>query len=325
MRQITLGKTNIRTAAAPFGAMYLGTKQDREAAFALLDHYASLGGTFIDTANIYAFWVGQQWRGGESEAVLGAWLRARGNRDAMTIATKVGIGYDDVPTSLAPNLIIEECEKSLKRLGVEAIDLYFAHRDDHGIPQEDVLGAFAKLIEQGKVRAIGASNFSTDRLAAAHEIARRSGLPRYEVLQQRFTYLPVRRGADTGAQTVLTADMIDYCTRSTTSVMAYSVALGGAYNRYPDSALPQEYSMPSNHLRMKALRDVADDIGAEPVQVVLAWAWANPILLPLIACSATAQLDASLAAMDIVLTAAQLDGLGDAGEDWGSAVPTSPA
>lgn len=313
MRQITLGKTSIRTAAAPFGAMYLGTRQDRDTSFALLDHYAALGGNFIDTANIYAHWVGAQWLGGESEAALGAWLQSRGNRDAITIATKVGIAYQDVPTSLAPERIIAECEKSLKRLGVEVIDLYFAHRDDPDIPQEDVLGAFAKLIEQGKVRAIGASNFTTDRLAAAHEIARLSGLPRYEVLQQRFTYLPVRRGGYSGPQVVLSADMIDYCARAKTSVMAYSVALGGAYNRYPESGLPEEYRMPTNQLRMKVLRDVADEVGAEPVQVVLAWVWANPNLLPLIACSATAQLDASIGAMDIELTTDQLGRLNVAG------------
>lgn len=314
MRQITLGRTGIQTAAAPLGAMYLGTKQDRATAFALLDHYASLGGNFIDTANIYAHWVGDQWKGGESETVLGEWLKSRGNRDAMTISTKVGIAYSDAPTSLAPKLIIEECEKSLRRLGVETIDLYFAHRDDPDVPQEDVLGAFAKLIEQGKVRAIGASNFTTDRLAAAHEIARLSSLPRYEVLQQRFTYLAVRHGGYTGPQVVLTADMSDYCTRAGVGVMAYSVALGGAYNRYPQSELPEEYRSSSNHLRMKVLRDVAAEAGAQPAQVVLAWVWANPTLMPLVAGSTTAQLDENIEAMNIVLSTDQLARLDVAGD-----------
>lgn len=314
MRHTTLGQSGISVAAAPLGAMYLGTKQDYETSVGLLDHYVGLGGNFIDTANIYAHWIGEQWKGGESETVLGEWLRARGNRNDLVISTKVGIAYGDVPTSLAPERIIEECDKSLKRLGIDTIDLYFAHRDDPDVPQEDVLGTFAKLIEQGKVRAIGASNFTTDRLAAAHEIARLNGLPRYEVLQQRYTYLAVARGGYTGPQVLLTDDMIDYCTRARTSIMAYSVGIGGAYSRYPQTPLPEEFQTSSNGLRMKVLREIAEEVGADPQQVVLAWAWANPIIMPLIAGSTTAQIDANIAAMDLVLSAEQLDRLNDAAQ-----------
>ncbi|HSF92099.1 MAG TPA: aldo/keto reductase, partial [Paracoccaceae bacterium] len=241
--------------------------------------------------------------------VLGEWMRRRGNRNDLVISTKVGIAYDDVPTSLAPERIIEECDKSLKRLGIDTIDLYFAHRDDPNVPQEDVLGAFAKLIEQGKVRSIGASNFTTDRLAAAHEIARLDGLPRYEVLQQRYTYLPVARGGYDGPQVILSGDMIDYCTRARTSVMAYSVGLGGAYGRYMETGLPPEYDIPSNHLRMKVLQEIATETGAQLQQVVLAWVWSKPALMPLIAGSTPARLDENFAAMDITLTVEQIDRL----------------
>lgn len=314
MRHITLGQSGIRTCAAPLGAMYFGTKQDRAASFALLDHYVALGGDFIDTANIYAHWVGDAWCGGESETILGDWLKARGNRNNVTIATKVGIAYGEVPTSLAAPRIIEECEKSLKRLGIETIDLYFAHRDDPSVPQEEVLGAFARLIEQGKVRAIGASNFTIDRLAAAHEIVRLSGLPRYDVLQQRYTYLPLRRGAYKGPQVVLSPDMSAYCIRAEVSVMAYSVALGGAYNRYPNTDLPEEYRMETNRTRMAVLGEVARELGVPPQQVVLAWVWGQQGHMPLVAGSSAAQFDENFAAMDLVLSPEQIARLDDAGQ-----------
>lgn len=303
----------MRTCAAPLGAMYFGTKQDRAASFALLDYYVGLGGDFIDTANIYAHWLGAPWRGGESETVLGEWLKARGNRNRLTIATKVGIAYGDVPTSLAAPRIIEECEKSLKRLGIETIDLYFAHRDDPGVPQEEALGAFARLIEQGKVRAIGASNFTTDRLAAAHEISRVSGMPRYEVLQQRYTYLPLRPGAYSGPQVALSPDMSAYCVRAEVSIMAYSVALGGAYNRYPKTDLPEEYRMQTNRTKMAVLGDVARELGASPQQVVFAWVWAQRGHMPLVAGSSAAQFDENLAAIDLLLGAEHLARLNEAG------------
>lgn len=314
MRQTRLGRSDIVTAAAPLGAMYLGTKQDRTTSFRLLDHYVALGGNFIDTANIYAFWLGDPWKGGESETLLGEWMKERGNRQSLTIATKMGIAYQDVPTSLATSLIIAECEKSLKRLGTDVIDLYFAHRDDLAVPQDEVLQAFAKLIEQGKVRILGASNFSCARLASAHEISRRDGLPRYEVLQQRFSYLPVRRGGNTGPQTVLTPDMQTYCATSNVSVMAYSVTLGGAYDRYPTQPMPDEYRNRPNGERLAALRRVADQLGATPGQVVLAWTWAQPGLMPLVAGSTTAQLDQNIAAMDLPLTAEHLALLDNAAE-----------
>jgi aryl-alcohol dehydrogenase-like predicted oxidoreductase len=314
MNYVTLGGTGWSVSAAPLGAMYLGTKQDESQSFALLDHYVAKGGNFIDTANIYAHWVGPQWRGGESESLIGRWLKARGHRDRMIITSKVGIGYGDVPQSLAPARIIAECDKSLRRLGVDTIDVYFAHKDDPAVPLEDVLGAFARLIEQGKIRAIGASNFTTDRLAGALELARFAGLPRYQVLQQRFTYLPVRPGGDTGRQIVLSGDMADLCRRAGLTVMAYSVALQGGYNRYPERALPAEYQMPSNVVRMARLLDVAREVGVDPQQVVLAWLWSKPGLVPLIACSTTAQLDASLAAMDLSLSAEQIERLDRAAE-----------
>jgi aryl-alcohol dehydrogenase-like predicted oxidoreductase len=294
--------------------MYLGTKQLGNEAFALLDAYAAAGGDFIDTANIYAHWVAEGWRGGESETLLGEWLAARKNRNQLVIASKVGFNYQDVPQSLAPKIIRAECEKSLMRLGIDTIDLYFAHCDDPAIPQIAVLETFAALIAEGKVRAIGASNFSTHRLATANEIARANGLPRYEVLQQRHTYLQPRLDADTGRQVVLTKDMTDYCVSAGLSIMAYSATLRGAYTGKPSRPLPEAYRSQSNRARLKTLKDIAGETQSAPLQVTLAWLWSKPQMLPMIAVSSKAQLADNLAASEIELTPDQLARLDTAGD-----------
>jgi aryl-alcohol dehydrogenase-like predicted oxidoreductase len=314
MKRTKLGTTEVEVCAAPLGAMYLGTKQVGEEAFALLDAYAAAGGDFIDTANIYAHWVGPRWQGGESETQLGEWLRARKNRNKVVIATKVGFNYQDVPQSLSPRLIRHECEKSLKRLGVGTIDLYFAHCDDPEVPQGDVLETFAGLIREGKVRAIGASNFSTHRLATANHIASISNLPRYEVLQQRYTYLQPRQDADTGRQVVLSKDMQDYCVSAGISIMAYSATLGGAYTGKAARSLPPAYQSIPNAARLKTLSSIAGEINATPQQVMLAWLWSRPGMLPMIAVSSEQQLAENLAASEFQLTGDQLKRLGTAGD-----------
>lgn len=314
MKRVMLGKSGIAASALPFGAMYLGTKQDRAASFDLLDAYVAAGGDFIDTANIYAHWVGDGWRGGESETILGEWLAARGNRDRLVIASKVGFPYQDVPAGLTREVIRRECEKSLRRLGVETIDLYFAHNDDRNVPQGEVLGAFQELIAEGKVRAIGASNFATHRLATANAIAAANGLPRYEVLQQRHTYLQPRSDADFGPQRTLTQDMSDYCGEAGIPIMAYSSSLGGAYTGEMGRDVPEQYRSVGNRQRLAVLKAVATEAGLAPQQVMFAWLLARPGMLPLIAASSTRQLADNLAAGKIALTEeqiARLDGAGD--------------
>lgn len=306
MKRTQLGGTEIEVCEAPLGAMYLGTKQLGAEAFALLDAYQAAGGDFIDTANIYAHWLAGGWKGGESETLLGEWMAARGNRNRLVIATKVGFNYQEVPQSLVPRLIREECEKSLRRLRTEVIDLYFAHCDDPAVPQADVLETFAALIKEGKVRTIGASNFAVHRLAIANELARAQGLPRYEVLQQRHTYLQPRTGASTGRQVVLTRDMTDYCVAAGLSIMAYSATLGGAYAGHSNRPVPEAYQSPANTARLAELSAVARETGALPQQVMLAWLWSKPRMLPMIAVSSTAQLAENLDAGSLLLTGDQL-------------------
>ena len=309
-----LGRTDLNVSMAPLGVMYLGTKQNRDESFALFDLYRARGGNFIDTANIYAHWVGPEWRGGESEIVLGEWLRARGNRHDLVIASKVGFGYGDVPQSLTARRIKEECDKSLKRLGIETIDLYFAHVDDLSVPIEESLRAFADLVQAGKVRVIGASNFATSRLAEANAFAAANGLPRYDVLQQRHTYLRPRHNADFGGQLALTADMSEYCAAAGIPIMAYSSGLGGAYSGKADRPIPEQYLSADSDKRLAALRAVAAEVGASPHQVVFAWLAAKPNMLPLIAGTSIAQLTANIEAVEITLMSAQVAKLDAAGE-----------
>lgn len=313
MKTVSLGRTDIAVVNAPLGAMYLGTKQDRAESFALLDHYVDRGGNFIDSANIYAHWVGPQWRGGESETLLGEWLRARRNRQNLVIASKVGFGYADVPTGLTPALMKAECDKSLTRLGIDTIDLYFAHVDDLSQASLDILGAFADLIAAGKIRTLGASNFTTGRLAEANALAAAYGMPRYEVLQPRFTYLRPRHDASFGPQLAMTADMAAYCRASDISIMPYSSGLGGAYRGRADRPLPEQYAGRDSDLRLAALAAVAKETGASAHQIVFAWLAAKGTL-PLVAGSTTAQLDETLDAIDLVLTAEQVARLDAAGE-----------
>ena len=314
MKSGKLGKTDIAVSMAPLGAMFLGTKQDRDASFALLDLYRERGGNFIDTANIYAHWVGPQFHGGESEVMLGEWLKARGSRHDLVIASKVGFPYADTKTGLSAKQIKDECDKSLQRLGVETIDLYFAHVDDLETPQEETLRAFADLVKAGKVRVIGASNFTTYRLALANAFAFANGLPRYEVLQQRHTYLRPRHDGSFGAQLALTADMSEYCAAAEISIMAYSSGLGGAYSGKVDRPVPEQYLGADTGKRLAALGQIAKETGATAHQVVFAWLANQPNMMPLVAGTSIEQLTANIDAVEIALTAEQMARLDRAGE-----------
>jgi aryl-alcohol dehydrogenase-like predicted oxidoreductase len=167
MNSVPLGNTGENVSALCLGAMYFGTRQNKKVSFNLLDQYFEFGGTFVDTANIYAHWI-DGFKGGESETIIGEWMKERNNRDQVFIASKVGFGYQDVPSNLQTETIIKECEKSLRRLGVETIDIYYAHHDDRETPLEETLEAFLRLVDSGKVRFIGASNYLAWRLEEAH-------------------------------------------------------------------------------------------------------------------------------------------------------------
>jgi aryl-alcohol dehydrogenase-like predicted oxidoreductase len=307
MKTVPLGNTGVQVSALCLGAMYLGTRQDEATSFRLLDQYVDAGGTFIDTANIYAHWI-PGGHGGESEALLGRWMKQRGHRDRLFLASKVGFGYPGVPRGLTPELIKEECEKSLKRLGVDVIDLYYAHVDDRQTPLRDTLEAFDQLVKSGKVRFIGASNYRAYRLERAHALSRANHWHEFCCVQQRHTYVRPRPGASFDPQLAANEDLLDYvrARKGDFALLAYSVLLGGAYTR-PDRPIPDEYAGPDSNARLAALRAVAQEVGATPNQIVLAWLMhGDPPVIPLVAASTREQMAENLGAVEITLSAEQV-------------------
>jgi aryl-alcohol dehydrogenase-like predicted oxidoreductase len=312
MKAVPLGNSGASVSSICLGAMFFGSKTDRSTSHSLLDCYIDAGGSFIDTANIYAWWV-PGFGGGESETVLGEWMRQRKNRSRLFLASKVGFGYGSVKVGLTAALIKSECEKSLKRLGVETIDLYFAHVDDRTTPQEETLEALHRLVTEGKVRFLGASNFLAWRLSEAEGICRARSWPGYCCVQQRYTYLRPRPGTTFGAQIAANDDLLDYCQTRGMSLLAYSPLLGGVYSR-SDRSIPDQYKGTDSEARMSRLKAVARDLGKTENQVVLAWLLqTRPAAIPLAAGSTVEQLREDLEAGEIGLTADQLAMLSSGG------------
>ena len=195
MQTVRLGNTELEVSPLCFGTDSIGSKIDAETSFQLLDLFCEAGGSFVDTANFYASWL-PGCQGGESEGTLGRWLQQRGNRDQIVIASKLGFDYPGCAGGLSGTEIERECEKSLKRLQTDRIDLYYAHRDDPDTPLEETMEAFNRLIQAGKVRVIGASNLHVWRIAEANMVSRIHGWCQYRVVEQRHTYLRPRHAAD---------------------------------------------------------------------------------------------------------------------------------
>ncbi len=313
MKKVKLGNTDTNVSTLCLGAMYFGTKQTQDESFTLLDQFAEAGGNFIDTANIYAHWI-PNGEGGDSETCIGRWIRACGNRDKVVVATKVGFPYNNVPQSLKANIIEEECNKSLRRMGLETIDLFYAHVDDRSTPIEETLEAFHRLVLAGKVRYIGASNYMAWRLEEASWKSERNGWPEYQCVQQRHTYLRRIQGTTVGdPQVDLNDDLQDYCRNRDLTLLAYSPLLSGAYTR-EDRQLDERFLGADTDKRMTTLRAVAAEIGATLNQVVLAWMLgSDPQVIPLIAASSKEQMAENLAVVDIQLTKEQMDRLNTAG------------
>jgi aryl-alcohol dehydrogenase-like predicted oxidoreductase len=321
------GRTELSVSAICLGTMYFGTTISEETSYALLDRYVAAGGNFLDTANCYAFWAeGANPVGGESEALLGRWLRSRGLAGVVRVASKVGAGpaRPDEPydahnrEGLSRRVVLEQARASRERLGVERIDLYYAHADDRSTPLEETLGAFGELVDEGTVGMVAASNYAAWRLALARDVADRNGLPRYAAIQQRHTYLeprPIRTPYPDAIQLPVTDDLTDYAAaHPDLTVLAYSPLLNGAYTR-ADRPLHPYYDHPGSPSRLAVLNEVAKELGATVNQVVLAWLLGGerPIL-PVIGVSTIAQLDECLESVDLVLDPATRERLDNAGE-----------
>jgi aryl-alcohol dehydrogenase-like predicted oxidoreductase len=312
MEKVKLGQSDMEVSALCLGTDSIGSRIERKRSFDLMDLYQEKGGNFIDTANFYASWL-PGCKGGESESAIGAWMSERGNRDRIVVASKVAFDYPGCAGGLSGAEIERECEKSLQRLRTDRIDLYYAHRDDFDTGLEETMGAFDRLINAGKVRMVGASNLSVWRIAEANSVSKANGWPAYGVVEQRYTYLRPRHGADFGPQICISDELKDYANRKGISLVAYSVLLQGAYTR-ADREIPAQYAGSDAEERMSALKDVAKEVGATLNQVIIAWMrQSEPAVLPIIAGSKQEQLEETIGALNVRLSQEQMRTLDTAG------------
>ena len=288
------------------GAMYFGSTVAPELAAVLLDEFIDGGGVTIDTANNYPFWVDGM-TGDESETFLGRYLAARGGSDGLVIATKIGArprpggtGFDNMQ-GLSAAAVAEQVDGSLTRLGLDRVDLLYAHIDDTNTPMDETLGALDQLVRDGKVGAIGCSNLTLDRLREAHRISDENGWARYEVIQMRHTYLTPADGADFWPQVALTDEAAAYAAETDMTVFAYASLLHGAYSR-ADRPVPAEYHHHATGVQLEAVRSTAHRLGATPGQVVLAFLMqALPSSIPVLGVSTSEQLREARGALDVEL------------------------
>ena len=323
MRYRTIGtdpKTRREVSVLALGTHLFGTLTGEATSFAILDRYVEAGGTFIDTADNYAFWVNGT-QGGESEELLGRWRRSRGVGEEVVIATKLGArplapgtSFTDNPEGLSARVIRESSERSLDRLGLSRLDLLYAHIDDPAVPLGETVEAFAALVADGTVGLLGVSNHWAWQVERARALSAAARLPGYEVLQYQHSYLrpradrPGSRSRD-GIPGMAGGDLLSYLrAEPQLTMVAYSPLMRGGYVR-PDrleAAEFAEYDHPGTPARLAALREVAKDAGATVNQVVLAWLIGGDVpITPVVGASSVTQLDESLAAADLELTAEQ--------------------
>lgn len=301
-----LGGSSLTLSSLVFGGNVFGWTADKARSFALLDRFAEAGFETIDTADVYSTWAPGN-AGGESEAIIGEWMKARGNRDQINLITKVGMQMPD-GQGLSAAWIEQAIEASLRRLQTDRIDLYFSHVFDEVAPVEETLSAYDRLIKAGKVRAIGASNHTAAQLATALKAAADNGLPRYEALQPQYN-LYDRDGYD-GA-------LRDLALREGLGVITYySLASGfltGKYRRQADLGKSPRGGGVAGYLNERGLRVLAalDTVAAEhqatPAEIALAWLIAREgVTAPIASATSLEQLDGLIRSTQITLTAGDI-------------------
>jgi aryl-alcohol dehydrogenase-like predicted oxidoreductase len=313
MHTRNLGDTDLAIVPVVFGGNVFGWTVDEARSFELLDAFVDRGFNCIDTADVYSTWVPGH-VGGESETIIGKWLKQSDKRDQVVLLTKVGMEMKSGGKGLSKKYILEEVEASLRRLQTDRIDLYQSHKDDESVPLEETLEAYAQLIDEGKVRYIGASNYKGARLAEAEELAEREKLPAYKTLQPEYN-LHDRQGYE--------EDLAPVAEKYGLGVIPYfSLASGfltGKYQSAEDAkgknreGRVQKYFDERGMKILKALKKVSEETGAEQAAVSLAWLLEQPtITAPIASATNTQQMEALFAAVDLKLSAAQMALLTDA-------------
>jgi len=313
MESRRLGRTGLAVAPLMLGGNVFGWTIDKARSFEVLDAFVDRGFGFIDTADMYSRWVPGN-HGGESESVLGEWFKRSGKRDKVVLATKVGMDMGEGRKGLRAAYILEEVETSLRRLNTDYIDLYQSHRDDPEAPLEETLKAYQRLIEQGKVRAIGASNYSGARLREALEVGRKDGLPVYQTLQPEYN-LYQRQQYETELEPVVTEFGLGVIPYSSLA----SGFLTGKYKSKEDAKGKQrevqvgKYFNERGEKILKALAEVAAELKATEASVALAWLIARPsVTAPIASATSVEQLESLFAAVELKLDDAVMKKLNDA-------------
>jgi aryl-alcohol dehydrogenase-like predicted oxidoreductase len=297
-----LGNSDLDVAPLALGGNVFGWTADEPTSFKILDAFVAAGGNLIDTADMYSRWVPGN-RGGESETIIGKWLRRSGNRGKVLIATKVGMEMGPDRKGLSKSYILSAAEDSLRRLQTDHIDLYQSHTDDSETQLEETLEAYAQLIRQGKVRAIGASNYTAARLTKALEVGTRSGYPSYQCLQPLYNLYD---------RTDYEAELEPLCLEKEVGVIPYfSLASGFLTGKYrsekdlanrPRGEMVKKYMNERGFRILDALDQVANQYHSVPAAVSLAWLIARPgITAPIASATSLDQLTDLIKATRLVL------------------------
>jgi aryl-alcohol dehydrogenase-like predicted oxidoreductase len=335
MQTTELGTTGVQVSQLALGAMQMGNATGEQDSIRILDRYLDAGGSFIDTADCYEWWGSRGSRGGESEELLGRWLRAGNRREQVFLATK-GSGMPayspdlwaadgtanwelarDTFAGAGADTLRHALDGSLRRLGTDHVDLYYVHVDDRSTPLEETLEALAGLVQSGKVRHLGWSNVRTWRLERIRRLCAQHGWPAPVALQQQHSYLRPRGGADSAS--VVDGEQLDYLREhDDLTLVAYSPILKGVYDnvtRRDGYWQMRAYDGPDTDARLAVLADVAAELGVTGNQLVVAWLMhqSDPRVIPLIGPRTPEQLESLLPALDIKLTGEQLTRLDDAG------------
>ncbi|HZO64096.1 MAG TPA: aldo/keto reductase [Kribbellaceae bacterium] len=305
------------------GAMLFGTVQDERGSFEILDRFVDAGGAWIDTANCYAFWEHPTGFGGQSEELLGRWLASRpGVRDRVKISTKVGCEpteagrFPETAEGLSAGVIKSGIEGSLRRLGTDHVELYWAHKPDPATPLEETVAAFDELVSTGVVGRLGASNYPAWQIERARQIARTHGSAGFTAVQQHHTYLqprPATQPTVVHRFGAVTDEVLHYLEHNPDlALWAYTPLLSGRYTR-ADKPLPAEYDHPGTTRRLAVLDEIAAETGTSRNRVVLAWlTGGDPAITPIVGVSTVEQLDEAVAGVSLELNTEQRERLDSA-------------